>query len=180
MRSLILGAACGAAVLGACAMGSDMSPVAAGMPAVSLGAEISEPGGRLVARSTASQVDDSIRVRVEAAGLARGAYGAHVHMVGRCDAPSFATAGAHWNPTNRQHGRDNPQGRHMGDLPNLMVGTDGRGSFEFTIPSSSISGGTMPMLDNDGVSIVIHAAADDYRTDPSGNSGARIACGIFR
>jgi Cu-Zn family superoxide dismutase len=143
-------------------------------------AEVREPGGRLVARSTVSQSGDSLRVRVAAAGLAPGAYGAHIHTTGRCDAPSFDSAGPHWNPTGRQHGRDNPAGRHLGDLPNLMVGTNGRGDMEFTITSARLAGGAAPMLDSDGAAVVIHARADDYRTDPSGNSGARIACGVFR
>lgn len=108
-----------------------------------------------------------------------GTYGAHVHTTGRCDPPDFASAGPHWNPTGQQHGKNNPRGMHKGDLPNLMVGTDGRGSFEFTIPRASISGGAMRMLDADGAALVVHQSADDYRTDPSGNSGGRIACGVL-
>lgn len=132
-----------------------------------------------MARATTSQVGDSIRVRVEAMGMSPGAYGAHVHAVGRCDAPDFTSAGPHWNPAGRQHGKNNPQGMHHGDLPNLTVGTDGRGSFEVTIPGGRIAGGSHPLLDGDGAAVVIHAGPDDYRTDPSGNSGARIACGIL-
>jgi Cu-Zn family superoxide dismutase len=132
-----------------------------------------------MARATTSQVGDSIRVRVEAMGMSAGAYGAHVHAVGRCDAPDFTSAGPHWNPAGRQHGKNNPQGMHHGDLPNLTVGTDGRGSFEVTIPGARIAGGSHPLLDADGAAVVIHAGPDDYRTDPSGNSGARIACGIL-
>jgi Cu-Zn family superoxide dismutase len=87
--------------------------------------------------------------------------------------------GGHWNPTNRQHGKNNPAGMHVGDLPNLLVGTDGRGSLEINLPGASIAGGAASMLDADGASIVIHQSPDDYRTDPAGNSGARIACGVF-
>jgi Cu-Zn family superoxide dismutase len=132
-----------------------------------------------MARATATQVGDSIRVKVEAAGLRPGTYGAHVHMTGRCDPPDFASAGPHWNPTGQQHGKNNPRGMHKGDLPNLFVGTDGRGSFETTVPRTSLTGGATPLLDSDGASVVVHAAPDDYRTDPSGNSGARIACGVL-
>lgn len=143
-------------------------------------AEIREPAGRTVARSTATQLGDSVQVRIQAAGLAAGSYGAHVHAMGRCDAPGFESAGPHWNPTNRGHGRNNPDGQHLGDLPNLIVGTNGSGEIEFTIQRASLSGGQIRMLDADGAALVIHANADDYRTDPSGNSGARIACGVFR
>lgn len=75
----------------------------------------------------------------------------------------------------KQHGRDNPQGAHAGDLPNLVVGADGRGTIRLTVPQGSLSG----LLDADGAALVIHAKADDYRTDPSGNSGGRIACGVI-
>ena len=142
-------------------------------------ADIAEPGGRSVARATVSQSGDSLRVRVEAAGLAPGAYGAHLHSTGRCDAPAFASAGPHWNPSGRQHGKDNPQGMHLGDLPNLLVGADGRGSFEYTVAGATLTGGANALLDADGAAAVIHAQPDDFRTDPSGNSAARIACGVI-
>lgn len=142
-------------------------------------AEARNPAGTLMAQATASEVGEGVRVRVEASGLAPGSYGAHVHAIGACDPPGYDSAGPHWNPTNREHGTQNPQGAHMGDLPNLLVGADGRGSFEMTIAGAQVSGGARAMLDGDGAAIVIHAGPDDYRTDPSGNSGARIACGVF-
>jgi Cu-Zn family superoxide dismutase len=120
---------------------------------------------------TATQIGDSIRVKVEAAGMRPGTYGAHVHTTGRCDPPDFASAGPHWNPTGQQHGKNNPRGMHKGDLPNLFVGMDGRGSFETTVPRTSLTGGATPLLDSDGASVVVHAAPDDYRTDPSGIAG---------
>jgi len=141
-------------------------------------AEISDAGGRTMA--SASAVDaGGVRVRVAAAGLAPGTYAVHVHAVGRCDPPDFASAGPHWNPTTRQHGQLNPLGHHLGDLPNLTVGTDGAGTVEFAIPEASLHGGEHPLLDGDGAALVVHANPDDYRTDPSGNSGARIACGVL-
>lgn len=108
---------------------------------------------------------------IEANGLTPGAHGLHLHAVGRCDGPGFASAGAHWNPTNRQHGSENPDGPHLGDLPNLVVGADGRGSVTLNVPEG--------FVDADGSALVIHAAPDDNRTDPSGNSGDRIACAAF-
>lgn len=142
-------------------------------------ADVRDTNGRTVARASATQTGDAVRIRVEASSLAPGVYGIHIHSVGRCDRPGFESAGPHWNPSDRQHGRDNPQGQHTGDLPNLMVGTDRRGSFEFTVPGVWITGGNTSLLDQDGAAIVIHAWPDDYRTDPSGNSGARIACGVL-
>lgn len=111
------------------------------------------------------------RVVLEVRGMAPGTYGTHLHQVGRCDAPSFTSAGAHWNPTGRQHGTENPAGPHEGDLPNLVVGTDGTGRLEATVNGS--------IFDEDGTALMIHAAADDYRTDPAGNAGARMACAVL-
>jgi Cu-Zn family superoxide dismutase len=143
-------------------------------------ADIRDSGGRTLARASATEVGDAVRVRIDAAGLPAGIYGAHIHTTGNCTPPTFDSAGPHWNPTQRQHGRDNPQGRHLGDLPNLMVGTNGQGSFEFTIAGASLGSGPRPILDGDGAAVVVHARADDNRTDPSGNSGTRIGCGTLR
>lgn len=143
-------------------------------------AEIMTPDGRVVAHAAVRAAGHSLRVRVDGAGLAPGTYGVHVHSVGRCDPPAFAGAGPHWNPTARQHGKDNPKGMHMGDLPNLVVGADGRGSYQYAIADATFAGPSADaLLDADGAAVVIHAQADDYRTDPSGNSGARIACGVL-
>lgn len=114
-------------------------------------------------------------VQVTAEGMTPGIHGIHIHGVGLCDAPDFKTAGAHWNPAMKQHGRDNPLGSHQGDLPNLDVGPDGRGKLRFVVPMANLS----ELLDGDGSTIVVHSGADDYRTDPSGNSGARIACAVI-
>lgn len=139
-----------------------------------------DAGGRDVANAKLSMSDGGVRVQLETRAMAPGNYGSHVHMVGRCDAPSFESAGAHWNPTGAKHGRDNPAGAHLGDLPNLLVGADRRGSVEYVIAGATLGSGSRGMFDADGSALLIHAAADDYRTDPSGNSGARIACGVIR
>jgi len=141
--------------------------------------EIRKADGGLAARAMIWQGRSGIEVRVQAAGLPAGHYGVHLHAVGRCEAPAFTSAGPHWNPTGRQHGSLNPAGHHLGDLPNLDVDAQGDGRLEFTIAGASTSGAD-GIFDADGTSLVIHAAPDDYRTDPSGNSGARIACGVFR
>ena len=142
-------------------------------------ADVRDAAGQSRARVSADQVGDSIRLRILATGLAAGSYAAHIHTAGRCDPPAFESAGGHWNPTNRQHGKNNPQGMHQGDLPNLLIGPDGRGSLEYLIAGAWLSAGAMPMLDADGAALVIHQRADDHRTDPSGNAGTRIACGVF-
>ncbi len=131
--------------------------------------------GADVGTVTATETAEGIRIAIAARGMPAGQHGAHVHTTGRCDAPDFTTAGGHWNPTARQHGTSNPAGPHAGDAPNLTIGADGTGSVTITLPSGTMDG----LLDGDGSAFVIHANADDYRTDPSGNSGGRIACGVF-
>ncbi|MFM9976533.1 MAG: superoxide dismutase family protein [Sphingomonadaceae bacterium] len=133
-------------------------------------AVLRDANGVEVGRAALTGAGGQMRLTLDATGLTAGERGVHIHAVGRCDAPKFESAGPHWNPGNRQHGRDNPMGMHQGDLPNLVVGT--------TL-SADVSGGLDAMLDADGASILIHATADDYRTDPSGNSGGRVACGVF-
>jgi Cu-Zn family superoxide dismutase len=140
-----------------------------------VGAQLRTSAGADAGIASAWHMGDSIKIRVDAKNLPAGPHGIHVHMVGKCDAPDFTTAGAHWNPTGHQHGSENPAGPHAGDLPNLMIAADGTGTLEFTLP-----GGTWEQLnDADKSAMMIHATADDMKTDPSGNSGGRIACGVF-
>lgn len=155
---------------------TDASEVVAA-PAAS--ATLLAPDG--AARGTASVIEasDGLRVKVIAAGLAPGVHAVHVHTTGLCTPPDFTSAGGHWNPTSRQHGKDNPAGKHMGDMPNLIAGADGRGELEYLIPAGRLASGATPLLDADGAAVVIHAAPDDNRSDPAGNAGGRIACGAL-
>jgi Cu-Zn family superoxide dismutase len=137
--------------------------------------DVVKADGGLAARAMTFDDRGSIQVHVQAQGLAAGTYGVHLHAVGRCEGPTFESAGPHWNPAGRQHGSLNPQGPHLGDLPNLVVGADGGGRVEFALAGTA----TAALADADGTAVVIHAGVDDYRTDPSGNSGARIACGVL-
>lgn len=148
------------------------APLAGGARAV---AALKTSAGVDAGSATASEVAGGLRITVNVKALAPGTHGTHVHTTGACDAPDFTTAGGHWNPTGMKHGSMNPQGPHEGDLPNLIVGTDGRGTIGITIPGATMSG----LLDADGSALVVHAGPDDLMTDPSGNSGGRIACGVF-
>lgn len=148
------------------------APVAGGARAT---ATLMTPAGVEVGRATVSDVKDGMRVTFDGKKLPQGTHGIHVHTVGRCDAPDFASAGGHWNPTAKLHGSMNPQGPHEGDLPNLMVDSGGRGTIGAVIPGASVAA----MLDADGAALIVHEKADDLQTDPSGNSGGRIACGVF-
>lgn len=121
---------------------------------------------------------DKLTLTVAVAGLPTGPRGIHLHTIGRCDAPDFATAGGHLNPMARQHGAMNPAGSHLGDLPNLVIDSQGKGALSAELGTQREAALTA-LFDSDGAAIVIHAAADDYKTEPTGNSGARIACGVL-
>jgi Cu-Zn family superoxide dismutase len=133
------------------------------------------------ARGTASvtQAADGLHVLVKATGVTPGIHAVHIHTTGQCAGPDFTSAGGHWNPTAHKHGKDNPAGPHMGDMPNMTVGSDGTGAIEYVVAGGMISEGASPLLDTDGAAIVIHAQADDYATDPTGNAGGRVACGVL-
>jgi len=115
---------------------------------------------------------------VAARNLPPGKHGMHIHTAGKCEGPKFESAGPHWNPDDKQHGTQNPQGSHAGDLANLDIGPAGTGGTNITLPAA-LRTGLAPMLDADGASLVIHAKTDDLKTDPSGNSGDRIACAVL-
>ena len=124
-----------------------------------------------------------VHVDGQVRGLQPGAHGIHFHAVGRCDGAAtlaFASAGAHYNPGNRKHGLDAPDGPHAGDAPNVIVDSQGRGQVNFTTDRVTLTDGPTTLNDADGSSLVIHALGDDQVTDPSGNSGARLGCGVVR
>ncbi len=121
---------------------------------------------------------DALQISIDVNGLSPGEHGIHIHMIGLCESPKFASAGGHWNPMGKMHGMNNANGNHSGDLPNLLVNAKGRGKLKFEIAKGQFAGNG-GLMDDDGSAIVIHAQTDDQRTDPSGNSGDRIACGVF-
>lgn len=130
--------------------------------------------GTLTITETASGISVSGMLH----GVPVGTHAVHFHSVGQCQ-PPFATAGDHWNPMSKQHGSANPQGPHFGDMPNVTIGSDGMANIVATTPGGTLRGAN-PLLDADGAALVVHASPDDNRTDPSGNAGDRIACGVVR
>ena len=131
--------------------------------------------GQNIGTVVAWQTPGGVSFRIRASGLPHGVHGIHVHPIGRCDPPDFSTAGTHWNPTNRQHGLNNPNGPHAGDMPNVTVDTNGAIDATVVLPHATMA----QLLDPDGSSVMIHANADDYVSQPAGNSGAKIACAVI-
>lgn len=141
-------------------------------------AALKSADGTSAGEVTLRRSGDALTLRLEANGLATGPHGTHLHMTGLCEAPGFTSAGGHLNPGGHQHGALNAQGSHLGDLPNLVIGADGSGSLNVTLPGPADTV-MAQIFDADGAAVVIHASPDDQQTDPSGNSGARIACGVM-
>ena len=148
----------------------------AGVPAAAWAdtarAELKDAQGKVVGRATLSDASGGVKITLTATGLKPGAHGFHIHAVGKCEPPAFTSAGGHFNPQNKKHGRKNPEGAHAGDLPNLTVGANGTGSINTTAAGVKVK-------DAVGLALVIHADPDDEKTDPTGNAGARIACGVL-
>ena len=164
-----------AALALACSRGT-RSP--APLPVTVARADLRSPSGTPVGTATLREAQGGVLVSLDVSGLPAGTHGIHFHAVGRCDDSTFASAGPHYNPRGHAHGLLSPTGAHAGDLPNITVAGGGTAHAELLAPGVALSGGSAPLLDADGSALVIHAGADDYVTDPSGNSGARVACGV--
>jgi len=120
-----------------------------------------------------------VHVNVSVSGLAPGTHGIHIHEKSNCTGPTFTSAGEHYNPLGKHHGLNNTAGIHAGDLPNMVVDSNGKGQLNVTTDRVTLSPGPTTLFDSDGSSLVIHAGPDDQMSDPSGNSGGRIACGVI-
>ena len=151
--------------------------------AASAVATIRDAAGAAIGTATLQEDDaGTVRLSVTVAGLTPGEHGIHVHAVGSCaasGATAFGAAGGHFNPHGKAHGLANAGGAHGGDLPNLVVGADGRGTFQATTDRLTLTAGAASLFDADGAAIVVHAGRDDQTSDPAGNSGARVACGVI-
>ena len=121
-----------------------------------------------------------VRITLDLHGLPPGEHALHFHQNPSCDPPAFESAGAHFNPEHKQHGLHNPAGPHAGDMENFVVGSNGTAQVEVVAPGVTLNHGDTAVLSNGGKSLVIHAHGDDMMTDPAGNSGPRIACGVVK
>ena len=139
--------------------------------------ELRDAKNQSVGEATLRDTPNGVLISLSLRGLPPGAHGFHIHAVGKCE-PPFESAGGHFNPSAKSHGFENAGGPHGGDLPNVIVAADGGVQVEVVASGVTLQTGPGALLDADGSALVVHSGPDDYTTDPAGNSGARIACGV--
>jgi superoxide dismutase, Cu-Zn family len=147
--------------------------------AQSANAVLINPDGEQIGNVALEQLERGVRIFAQASGLPPGVHGFHIHATGLCEAPEFTSAGGHFNPTDEQHGWNNPQGHHAGDLPNVHIQEDSVLAVEYFSDAITLGEGETSIFDEDGAAVVIHEDADDYMSDPTGHAGARLACGVI-
>ena len=142
--------------------------------------DLMDSSGDSIGTAELTEKDDGVQVKLNAKSVPEGTHGIHFHEVGTCEVPDFESAGGHFNPADTSHGLDHKEGPHAGDLPNLNVGEDGEVNEEFLAEHVTLkSGEENSLLQDGGTALIIHAEADDGKTQPSGDSGKRILCGVI-
>ena len=190
MRLSLVTAVSAAALISACqkpqetaandvASANDAAAMNESAPAAATTAQLVDANGKAIGQVAMSEDSNGVTLKVTVAGLPAGTHGVHLHEKGVCEGPKFESAGAHWNPASKQHGRDNPMGAHLGDLANMDAAEGAEASSTYQVAGVAMGGTGNVLADADGSSLVVHAKADDYKTDPSGNSGDRIACAVL-
>jgi Cu-Zn family superoxide dismutase len=151
----------------------------AGKSRIGAKAELKDALGKSVGTVHLTQLKTGVRIFLHVTDLPAGTHAFHIHTTGQCEAPDFKSAGGHFNPEGKKHGLKNPEGPHAGDMPNITVGAKGKGRASVVNTRVTLGDGASSVFHEGGTAIVIHEKADDEMTDPAGNAGNRIACGVI-
>jgi Cu-Zn family superoxide dismutase len=135
--------------------------------------------GKNVGTATLQQSAVGVAIKLNVHDLSPGDHGIHIHQAAKCEGPDFKSAGPHFNPDGKKHGLESPDGPHAGDVPNFVVDANGKSKATVVAKGVTLGDGANSVFTGGGTALVIHAKADDNKTDPSGNSGDRIACGVI-